>query len=256
MKQRTLKLLISYDGTHYGGWQRQHNRNTIQQEIETALSTMLNSKIDVHGAGRTDAGVHALGMTAHFHTSKYLSANVFFRGLNSMLPRDIRILACSEENEDFHARFSATGKEYCYHIFTGAIQPPTNRLYSTHIPRNLQLDLMQQALLHLIGTQDFSSFEASGSRDRSITTGRGAVRTIYYASVKKIGDHELTLTLRGDGFLRHMVRNIAGTLIEVGKGKTSTEDFAEIIRAKDRSEAGPTAAAKGLFLQQVFYNNK
>ena len=255
MKTRTIKLTISYDGTNYCGWQKQSNTISIQEEIENRLSIILTAKIVVHGAGRTDAGVHAIGMTAHFQTKKSFSPTALAKSLNSMLPADIRIVECEEQEADFHSRYNATGKTYCYYIYTGKVQPPTQRLYAIHCPHDLNIDAMQQCLEILTGTHDFSSFESTGSRDKSITTGRGAIRTITHLSLAH-EENSLQITIQGDGFLRHMVRNIVGTLLDVGRGRKTTEEFRSIFGARDRSEAGAKAPAHGLFLNKVYYNNE
>ncbi|PID77240.1 MAG: tRNA pseudouridine(38-40) synthase TruA [Deltaproteobacteria bacterium] len=247
-----FKLTIAYDGTGYSGWQRQKNARTIQGEIESRLAVILDSPVNLHGAGRTDAGVHARAMTAHFHTEKSRSVKSIWNGLNSLLPRAIRITGCTEVSPLFHARFDAKAKLYSYHIFTGQIQMPTARLYSSHVPFSLCSQTMTACLKQIIGTHDFSSFEAAGSRDPACTAGRGAVRTIERAELQQNGEH-LTILIQGDGFLRHMVRNIAGTLIEAGRGKRSVEDFSRVLAARNRAESGSTAPACGLFLEQVFY---
>ncbi len=255
MKTRTIKLTISYDGTNYCGWQKQSNAISIQEEIEKRLSIIFTSNIVVHGAGRTDAGVHAIGMTAHFQTKKILPPTTIANSLNSMLPLDIRIVECAEQETDFHSRYNATGKTYCYYIYTGKVQPPTQRLYSVHWPHELNIETMKECLEIIAGTHDFSSFESTGSRDKSITTGRGAIRTITHTSLTH-EENSLQVTIEGDGFLRHMVRNIVGTLLDAGRGRISIEEFNTIFEAKDRSEAGAKAPAHGLFLNRVYYNNE
>lgn len=255
MDTRTIKLTISYDGTNYCGWQKQTNALSIQEEIEKRLSIILTSKITVHGAGRTDAGVHAVAMTAHFQTEKNLSPTTIANSLNSMLPSDIRVVKCEEQEADFHSRYNATGKIYCYSIYTGKVQPPTQRLYSVHFPHGLTIETMKQCLEIITGTHNFSAFESTGSRDKSITTGRGATRTITHTSLTH-EDNSLLITIEGDGFLRHMVRNIVGTLLDVGVGRKTTEDFKSILESRDRTEAGAKAPAHGLFLNQVYYNNE
>jgi tRNA pseudouridine38-40 synthase len=250
---RNIKLLISYDGTSFSGWQRQRDERTIQGEIEYCLSRMTREKIDLHGAGRTDAGVHAEGMVAHFTTSSTISCHNFMRGMNSMLPGAIRIFAVDEVDLTFHARFSATGKCYHYNIYTGKIQPPHLRLFSVHVPRQLHRAAMKECLRILEGTHDFSSFENSGSRDKSIRSGRGAVRTIYRADLIEAASFQLTFQFIGDGFLRNMIRNFIGTLLEVGLQQLSVDEFKEILQAKDRTTAAATAPAYGLFLKEVFY---
>lgn len=250
---RTLKLTIAYDGTNYSGWQRQKNSLTIQEEIETRLHRITTTPVSVHGAGRTDAGVHATGMVAHFLTDASLDCPSFGRALNSMLPVAIRILDVSEEAEDFHARYSARAKTYLYTFFTGTIQLPTERLYAVHIPRELDIAAMQQCLHSITGTHDFASFEATGSRDTSVEHGRGSTRTLFEAKAISQDRHNHQFVITGDGFLRHMVRNIAGTLFHVGQGRLSVEEFNRIVAARDRTVAGPTAPAHGLSLYQIMY---
>ena len=250
---RTVKLLIAFDGTAYCGWQRQKNGHSIQEEIERPLSIICNADIILHGSGRTDAGVHALGMAAHFTTTCRVSCAALQKGLNSLLPGAIRIIEASDQPVDFHARFSAFAKTYQYTIFSGKVLPPDRRLYTHHLPYELNLSAVKRCLAKLVGTHDFSSFETAGSRDRNNTNGRGAVRTIFQAELIEPEDCYLLLVFTGDGFLRHMVRNIVGTVFEVGNGKRSVEEFTEILRCKDRSRAGTTAPANGLRLLKVHY---
>ena len=250
---RNLKLTIAFDGTNFSGWQKQINAPTIQGELEKVLGTITNGSVILHGAGRTDAGVHALGMVASFETDSLISLSELQRGANSILPAAIRILKIQTAAPDFHARFSTTSKSYFYTIETGTIQSPVNRLYAVHIPQPLNIDAMRQCLDLLTGTHDFASFEASGSRDKGITTGRGSVRTLHKAILSEPDTHSLQFELSGDGFLRHMVRNIVGTVLEVGKGRKTTEEFRTILQAKDRSVASATAPAHGLFLKTVHY---
>lgn len=251
---RNIKLTIAYDGTEFSGWQKQINAPTIQGEIEKQLERVTNhSPVTLHGAGRTDAGVHALAMVANFHTISSIILPQLHRALNSLLPMAIRILAVEEVSQDFHARFSVRSKTYIYKIETGAIQSPIHRLYQVHIPSSLSIEKMGACLNLLSGTHDFASFEAAGSRDKSITTGRGSIRTLLKAELSKTDANSLDFIFTGDGFLRHMVRNIMGTVLDVGKGRTSLVDFKKIIQAKDRSAAGVTAPAHGLFLQTIRY---
>jgi tRNA pseudouridine38-40 synthase len=255
MSQRTIRLCIAFDGTNFCGWQRQQNGPSIQGTLEEKLRLITTTQVAVHGAGRTDAGVHALGMVAHFSTGVTMPAPAFAKALNSMLPKDIRILAAEEAAPDFHARFSAKGKTYRYDFFTGPLQLPAERLYRTHYPCSFQSDLLQASLDYLVGTHDFASFEAVGSRDRTRTEGRGAVRTLLQADclVDPGRPEHFSFRFTGDGFLRHMVRNLAGTLFLVGSGRLSSEQFRDIVKAGDRKKAGPTAPACGLFLEQVHY---
>ena len=250
---RTVKLLIAFDGTGYCGWQRQKNGLSIQEEIERALSIICNAEIILHGAGRTDAGVHARGMTAHFKTNSRVECIALEKGLNSLLPGAIRILEISDQPADFHARFSALAKTYRYTIFTGQVMPPDRRLYTHHLPFSLDLSIMEQCLDELLGPHDFSSFETTGSRDKNNTNGRGGVRTIYRARLIEPEEYIVQLQFTGDGFLRHMVRNITGTVLEVGRGKRTVEEFVQILRHKDRNLAGATAPSCGLSLVKVHY---
>ncbi len=251
---RCIKLVIAYDGTSYCGWQRQLDAPTIQGAIEGCLEVMTQETITLNGAGRTDAGVHALGMVASFSSNSSIDCHSFFKGLNSLLPKDIRILRVDDVALDFHARFSCVGKEYSYIFSVDAIILPTRRLYVAHYPGDLDESVAQQCLDLLIGEHDFSSFEAMGSRDLSLTSGRGAVRTISRAVIEELPDEgQYCITIAGDGFLRHMVRNIAGTVIETALVKRSVSEFATVFNEKDRSLAGATAPASGLVLNQVFY---
>ncbi|HIP82933.1 MAG TPA: tRNA pseudouridine(38-40) synthase TruA [Desulfocapsa sulfexigens] len=250
---RNLRLTVAFDGTDFSGWQKQLNAPTIQGELERVLGKITNNTVILHGAGRTDAGVHALGMVASFKTNSLIALPELLRGANSILPPAIRILEIKDADPDFHARFSTTSKTYLYTIETGTIQSPVNRLYAVHIPQNLTIEPMQQCLKLITGTHDFASFEASGSRDKSITTGRGSIRTLQEAVLNATGTDQLQFVFTGDGFLRHMVRNIVGTVLEVGKGRKTVEEFKIILQAKNRSTAGATAPAHGLLLKTVHY---
>ncbi|MBU1564455.1 MAG: tRNA pseudouridine(38-40) synthase TruA [Proteobacteria bacterium] len=250
---RNIKLLIGYDGTEFSGWQRQKNSLTIQGEIERFLTRMTGEEILLNGAGRTDAGVHADGMVAHFHTASTISCDDFLRGLNAMLPGAIRIFDAEDVANSFHARFSAVGKEYKYEIYTGKIHPPRLRLNTLHVTCPLNFNSIRKCLAMTRGTHDFSSFENSGSRDKTACSGRGAVRTIHEALLLENGCELFSLQFDGDGFLRNMIRNLVGTLLEVGRGKITSEEFAAILAAKDRTMAGPTAPAHGLCLKKVLY---
>ncbi len=253
--QRNICLVIAFDGSRYKGWQRQAGLPTIQGLLEEQLTRMTGEQVCLYGAGRTDAGVHALAMVANFHTSSSIPLQGFRRGLNSLLPRDIRILTAREERPEFHSRFDALGKTYRYDFFTGEVQLPTTRLYMAHRPCSFDADRVRRCLRLIIGTHDFSSFEATGSRDPEQTGGRGAVRTLSEARCEAISGQpdSWSLTFTGDGFLRHMVRNLAGTLIDAGRGRIGSSDFAAILAGRNRTLAGPTAPACGLFLVRVHY---
>lgn len=254
---RNIRLLIAFDGTNYSGWQRQKNAPTIQGEIERCLSIMTGTEITLHSAGRTDAGVHAMAMVANFKTGAAIPGTGFCAGLNSMLAPDIRILAADEVPGEFHSRYCATGKTYRYTLFVGEIQLPTKRLYAAHYPHPLDQENINRALRIIVGTHDFTSFEGSGSRDNSTVSGRGAVRTLYHAEFSPCPSDHDTCSFRftGNGFLRHMVRNLVGTLLEVGRGRMTIDEFQTVVESRDRRMAGPTAPACGLTLEHVLYDS-
>jgi tRNA pseudouridine38-40 synthase len=253
---RNIKLVLAYDGTGYAGWQRQLGQTTIQQVVEEALARLTQVPVStLHGAGRTDAGVHAEGMVANFQTVVAIPLSGLVRGLNGMLPQAIRVLAAEKVANDFHARYNARGKVYVYTFIVTEILPPCSRLYAAQVRGSFACGTVRLCLPMLIGTHDFSSFEASGSRDLSITGGRGAVRTIFSARLAEEGKDSQVyrLIIAGDGFLRHMVRNIVGTLFDVGRGRLTPLDFQEIVAGRDRALAGATAPAKVLSLKTVLY---
>ena len=253
--RRNIALVVAFDGTVYSGWQRQKDRKTIQGELEAAVKGLTGEEVSVHGAGRTDAGVHALAMAASFITTGKIPAEGILRGMNSRLSDDIVVTAARDVDESFHPRKCARGKSYAYHLGLSPVALPTERLYRWQIPFNLDLPAIENCLGRIVGTHDFAAFEASGSRDPN-APGRGAVRTIFSADLVKGNGDEMIIRLTGDGFLRHMVRNIVGTLVEVGRGRISPEGFAAIVEGRDRSAAGPTAPARGLFLEKVFFGQE
>ena len=244
---KNFKIIIEYDGSQYCGWQRQHNDPTIQETIEQALMKMTDQKITVIGSGRTDAGVHAFGQVANFKCNTKLTANEFLGGLNSLTPEDIVISACEEVSDEFHARFSATSKIYQYHILNRSNPAAIMRQYAWHIRKTLDLDAMRTALPCFIGSHDFKAFEGAGS-PRAHTT-----RNVDRADLREEKDGYVVFGIEADGFLRYMVRNIVGTLVEVGLGKITPEDVKHILEIKDRTRAPATAPAHGLFLKRVKY---
>jgi tRNA pseudouridine38-40 synthase len=252
---RNIKLILAYDGTDYAGWQRQLGQPTIQQVVEEAIARLTQAPVVLHGAGRTDAGVHAEGMAANFQTDSAIPLSGLVKGLNSMLPEAIRVLDAEKVAHDFHARYNATGKVYEYTFMATEIMPPCLRRYATQVRGGFACAPVRLCLPMLVGTHDFSSFEAVGSRDLSVAEGRGAVRTIFAANLAEEGKDGgvYRLTIAGDGFLRHMVRNIVGTLFAVGRGRLTPLDFQEIVVARDRTLAGATAPARGLTLKTVLY---
>lgn len=250
---RNIRLLIAYDGADYHGWQIQPDKPTIQGEIERNLASINNGYTTLHGAGRTDAGVHAHGMVAHFNTQRPTSPLAYLKSLNSMLPRSIRILEVTEEPLSFHSRFSAKGKTYNYSIFNGQILLPHERHYSHHIKGKLNFDCINECLVMTEGTHDFACFETAGSRDLSHTNGKGSIRTITRAALLRPNPFFYEFSITGDGFLRHMVRNIVGTILEVGLQRRSVKNYRETLRSKKRSNAGTTAPAHGLTLSKIYY---
>lgn len=244
---KNFKLRIEYDGTDCHGWQRQAGRRTIQGDIETALRTMTGRPVTVIGSGRTDAGVHALGQIAHFRCDTHLAAPVFLKGLNSLLGQDIVIREAEEADADFHARFDATGKIYHYRILNDPMPSAIHRRYAWHISAPLHDDAMTEAARFLAGTHDFKAFEGAGS-PRPHT-----VRRVGMADFIRDPHGFLTFRIQADGFLRYMVRNIVGTLVEIGRGKRMPEDLKTILASCDRKQAAPTAPPHGLFLIRVQY---
>jgi tRNA pseudouridine38-40 synthase len=244
---KNFKITIEYDGTRYHGWQRQKNDPTVQEEIEKALKTMTGNRITLTGSGRTDAGVHAFSQVANFHCDTELKPEAFLRGLNSILPEDIVITACNQVDDKFHARYDVKSKTYLYRILNRPMPAAISRHYAWFIQKKLDLTSMRSALSHLIGRHNFKAFEGSGS-PRSHT-----VRRVSKADLFEEDDGYLVFEIEADGFLRSMVRNIVGTLVGVGLAKITPEDFKGIIESKDRSQAGATAPAHGLFLKKVSY---
>ena len=244
---KNFKLTIEYDGTRYHGWQRQPNGPTIQQEIEMAVLTMTRKTIRLSGSGRTDAGVHALGQVANFTCDTRIQPEEMMAGLNSLLPDDIVIRQCRLAPLQFHARYDAKSKIYCYHIVNQPVRRAIGRQYAWWIRAPLNVHAMQAAARQILGKHDFKSFEGAGS-PRSHT-----VRTIMSAEVTQEPAEQIRFTIQADGFLRYMVRNIAGSLAAVGLNKIDASGFGDILASKDRSEAAATAPAHGLFLIQVDY---
>ncbi len=244
---KNFKIIIEYDGTNYHGWQRQKTDRTIQQEIEQALSTMTARRVTLNGSGRTDAGVHAFGQVANFLCETDLSEAVFQKGLNSILPDDIVIKDCRLVDEVFHARYDAKSKIYHYQIVNRNIPSAIGRQYAWYIRRKLETAAMRSAILHIIGSHDFKSFEGTGS-PRSHTT-----RNLMAADLTEHKDGLFIFRIEADGFLRYMVRNIVGTLVDVGLNKITPAEFKGILESKDRSNASATAPAHGLFLMEVRY---
>jgi len=243
---RYVKLTIAYDGTDFHGWQIQANKPTIQGEIVNVLRRITQENVQLHGAGRTDAGVHALGQVGSFRTQSALSAGEFQRALNALLPSAIRIAAAEEVGPDFHARWSARGKIYRYRLYRGKVVPPMLWRFVLHYPFPLDEDTMRIAASRYVGPHDFAAFAAStGSEDDDKE--RSTVREIYSSELVRSEDgEELVYTVSGRSFLRYMVRKMVGTLLEVGRGKLKPDDIVRLYELRDRSKSGPTVPPQGL----------
>jgi tRNA pseudouridine38-40 synthase len=243
---RNIKLVLSYDGTDFFGWQRQPDRRTVQQVLEEAIGQLTGVESTTNASGRTDAGVHAIGQVVHFHTASRHAPEVFVKALNATLPRDVRVLKADEVPQAFHATLDAVTKLYRYVIDNGRIADPFQTRYSNHVYQPLDVAAMNRAAGFLKGRHDFHSFETHWPNRTS------SVRTITHIAVSKMNQF-VSVDVEADGFLYNMVRAITGTLILVGIGKWPEERVAEVLQAEDRREAGPTAPPQGLFLVRVRY---
>lgn len=243
---KRVKLTVAYDGTNYCGWQVQPNGITVQEVLNQCLSEFTGENIETIGASRTDAGVHALGNVAVFDTEMRMPGDKFSFALNQRLPEDIRIQKSEEVDADFHPRYVKSQKTYEYRILNCRFPIPTERFYShfTYIP--LDVDKMKEAASYLIGEHDFKSFCGTGEQVKT------TVRTVKEIQIEKSGDR-ITIRITGEGFLYNMVRIIAGTLMDIGGGLYPPEKMKEILEAKDRKKAGPTAPARGLTLMKIQY---
>jgi tRNA pseudouridine38-40 synthase len=244
---RNIKLVLEYDGRGYHGWQRQAGSLSIQEVIESRLGIMLGQKISVNASGRTDSGVHARGQVVNFRVRTKLTGLEILKGLNSLLPHDIVVLDAQEADRSFHARFSAVSKIYEYHVLNRLVRSALLRNHVWHVRSALALEPMKHCLSRICGLNDFSAFMASGSEVSSTS------RNMLRAELEQIGPGRLKFTYEADGFLRHMVRNLTGTIVEVGKGKKTTDDFERILMSRDRRQAGITAPGYGLYLISVNY---
>ncbi len=245
-RKRNIKLLISYDGGNYHGFQRQNNSLAVQNVLEKKLEVLFGDTIEMAASGRTDAGVHAYGQVVNFFTDGTIPIERVVRAANSLLPNDIVVKAAEEADFEFSARHSAISKTYIYRIQQGEIADPFLRNYTWYIRSQLNLAAIQEALAYIVGEHDFSAFQAAGSVPML------PVRTIYEANCEQNGSI-IEFSFFGNGFLYHMVRNIVGTLVNVGIGKTTPIRVKEIMDGKDRKKAGATAPAQGLYLKQVNY---
>ncbi len=248
---RNFKLTIAYDGTDFHGWQIQKNKPTVQGEIVSVLRRLTQENVVLLGAGRTDAGVHALGQVGSFRTQSALSALEFQRALNALLPPTIRIVGVEETGPDFSARWSAKGKVYRYRIYRGKVVAPFLWRYVLHYPFPLDEDAMRDAAARFVGIHDFTSFAAStGSEDDDKE--RNMQREMFATELIRTEDgEELWFTVHGRSFLRYMVRKMVGSLLEVGRGKLAPADIDQLYELKDRSKSGPTVPPHGLFMVKV-----
>jgi len=247
-RARRIRLAVAYDGTQYAGWQVQPNGTTVQAVMEAALARILQEPVRLRAAGRTDAGVHAREQVVDFADAGKRDLETVVHGGNALLPPDIRILSATAVPETFDARRHATEKEYRYFLYLSPVDSPFLSRYAWHIEAPLDLDAIRQGLSHLVGEHDFTSFRGQGC------TALSPVRTVSRAEVAK---HDIpglfSIDVAGPGFLRHMVRNIVGTVVNAGKGKHSADHVGEILRAHDRTAAGVNAPPHGLFLWRVAY---
>ncbi len=270
---RNIKLIIEYDGTDFNGWQAQRFKvqgsrfkgkrlKTVQGEIEKAAKKLLGKKINLIGAGRTDSGVHAKAQVANFRTDSKLPLNNIKNGLNSLLPRQISIISSEEVTFKFHSRLDSIGKLYKYTIINRKSRSPLFERYSAFVPYDLNVIAMKKAAMYLIGKKNFKSFQASDKKERrsirtvkkiEIIEGSGCFPAPHPEERSDEGSHVIEIYIQADGFLYNMARNIAGTLIEVGRGRFKQEAVKEILEKKHRPSAGQTAPAKGLCLEKVFY---
>lgn len=242
-------MWIAYDGTEYAGWQRQAGADTIQEEVEAAFRALVGREVTVHGAGRTDAGVHALSQSAHVQIDRGPPTDRLHLALNTMLPRDIRVLGCADAPSDFHARFSARGKRYRYRVRTEPVPHPLGRRYVHWHPfGSLDVSAMRRAARALIGEHDFASF-ATNSRNAKLRSTVRRIRALHVCG----SDAGVDITVQGDGFLYNMVRTIAGCLVDVGRGKQAAEWLRDVIDARDRRAASAVLPAEGLTLVRVLY---
>lgn len=243
---RNIKIIIEYDGTNFYGWQKQPGLRTVEGTIEESIKKILQENIKIIGAGRTDSGVHASGQVANFLSNTENKLNTILYRLNKILPEDIRIKSIKEVNKDFHARYKAKSKLYRYIIFNERISSPLNQLYSFHVPMKLNVSKMKKAKKYLTGKHDFSSFATSGSFTRDF------IRTINKITIQKKGKF-IHIKFKAKSFLRNMVRNIVGTLIEIGKGNISPESIKDILNVKDRRKIPKSASPQGLCLVKIEY---
>jgi len=245
---RNFKIVVEYDGTHFFGWQKQKDKKTVQGEIEKILSRILNQDVRITGSGRTDSGVHAFGQVANFNSDTQMEPVELKKAINSMIRQHpIIIRQCCLVDDAFHAQYDAVSKEYHYYILNREDPCAIGRMFQWHIPQPLEIELMNQCCKAITGIFDFRSFENTGS-PRSTT-----VREVFFSEIRLLDEGRLVFIIKASGFLKYMVRNLIGTIVLAGHKKISVQTFKDILKAKDRTKAGPTAPPHGLFLKQVNY---
>jgi len=249
---RNLKLILAYDGAEFSGWQVQPDANTVQGTVASAIGRITGEKVLPQGSGRTDAGVHALAQAVTFVTESSVPTENFLKALNDVLPASVRVLQVAEMPAGFHARHSARAKTYRYRMYRSSICPPFLARYVWHYPYPLDEEAMARTAALVIGEKDFTSFAAVDPERGRDGEHVSNLRAIFSSSWERVGDESI-YTVRGTGFLHHMVRNLVGTFILVGRGTLQTEDVTRIIEARNRSAAGATAPASGLYLVEVEY---
>lgn len=245
---RTLKLTVAYDGTRFVGWQRQAEGDSLQGVLEAALARFEGAAVTVQGAGRTDSGVHALAQVASVRVTCAHDVATLTRALNARLPEDLRVLSVEEVAPDFHARFSAKNKTYQYRIRNAPIAMPFERAYVWHLSEPLDVDTMRQAAAMVVGTHDFAAFQSVGTQVPC------SIRTVLRSAIVQPEPTLIAYEVTGDGFLRHMVRALAGTLVEIGRGWRTAESMRDLVAGATRHDAGATAPPHGLFLVAVDYD--
>ena len=246
---RNLKITLQYDGSEYVGWQRQPNGTSIQGLLEAALQPIDGQPVTVHGAGRTDAGVHAIAQVASVQLTASLDPATLARALNAVLPADVRVLAVDEAPAEFHARFSATAKTYEYRIVNAPFVSAFLHRYAWQVAPPLDVALMRRSSNVLVGHHDFAAFQGAGAE---VHTTERTIRSIEWQDGHGF-NLPIVMRISGNGFLRHMVRTIVGTLVEIGSGRWEPERLVQALESRDRTRAGPTAPARGLFLVNVEY---
>ncbi len=244
---RTIKLTLEYDGSGYVGWQRQPNGLSVQQVVEEALTQLLGQAVTLFSSGRTDAGVHARGMVAHLQTERFLPLRAFRDGTNRFLPPTVAVKQVEEMKGGFHARFDARGKWYRYSIYLAPVRTPLHGRSAWWLRPTLDLDAMKEAAALFVGRHDFAAFRTSGCAAKT------TIRDVFAVDLQ-CHEHLLTIDVKGSGFLRNMVRMMAGTLVEVGQGKRSPKALAELLAGRDGGGSAHTAPAHGLCLMEVWYD--